>query len=251
VFLSTALSTYFVVAFTYIRGTRGVSFGIADAQICSTAYRVEFSPEQEATVSRQLPVPTAGRPASLLVPEESPTPSTSHENLSRRSLFLARPGLIAATAISYARILGANGRIHLGYVGVGNRGRELPSVVAGPKSSHNVEMIPVCDLWNVNRQRAAKAAADEYGRPPLSFQRLDELGSNPCQPRNWLECLRTRYQPDASVEQGLAQSVAAIMAARAQQEGKKLYWDAPTEEIVEAFPAASKTGWRAPSKRGA
>jgi predicted dehydrogenase len=490
-------------------------------------------------VSRQRLVPTVGGPAPLSVPEASPTPSTPHEDLSRRSLLLAGPALLGATAISYSRIRGANERIHLGHVGVGNRGRELASVVAGLKSSHNVEMIAVCDLWNVNRERGAKAAADEYGRPPLSFQYVDDLlaakdvdgviistadfqhaphlrlaaeagkdaycekqmandlqeakaardavvsrklivqigtqhrsepyqgavrdlvekgavgriskveivwnyrgprwrgrpevrqireedtdwrkwllskpyrpfdprayfefrlyrefssgipdqwmshaidmvhnitgdpfplsavahggvfawpdgrenpdtfqalleypkgflvsystsfgndsdsftrimgnratlmniggegsqrwklvqergtresnpfvrrperlvklgaterrdmswsqklltgavektygplpfisDSNPCHMRNWLECLRTRNQPNASVEQGLAQSVAAIMAARAQQEGKKLYWDAQAGEIVESSPAASTTGRRAPSKQG-
>ena len=74
---------------------------------------------------------------------------------------MAGPALLGATAISYARIAGANERIHLGHVGAGNRGRELAAVVAGLRSSHNVEMIAVCDLWSVNRERAAKAAADE------------------------------------------------------------------------------------------
>ena len=30
-------------------------------------------------------------------------------------------------------------------------------------------MTAVCDLWKVNRERAAKTAADEYGRPPAPF----------------------------------------------------------------------------------
>jgi len=72
--------------------------------------------------------------------------------------------------------------------------------------------------------------------------------SNPSHMRNWLECLRTRKQPNASVEQGLAQSVAAIMAARAQREGKKLYWDPEREEILEQPPAEITTKARpAPS----
>jgi predicted dehydrogenase len=77
--------------------------------------------------------------------------------------------------VSYARVLGANERIHLGHIGIGNRGRELASVAAGCKSSHNLEMIAVCDLWSVNRERAAKAAADEYGRAPQAFQYVEDL----------------------------------------------------------------------------
>jgi hypothetical protein len=50
---------------------------------------------------------------------------------------------------------------------------------------------------------------------------------------NWIECLRTRRQPNATVRQGFAHSVANIMAARAQREGRKLYWDAGTETIVD------------------
>jgi predicted dehydrogenase len=90
-------------------------------------------------------------------------------------LILAGSTLLGATATSYARVAGANERIRLGHVGIGNRGRELASVVAGLKAAQNVEMIAVCDLWNVNRDRAAKAAADEYGRPPRSFQYVEDL----------------------------------------------------------------------------
>ena len=90
-------------------------------------------------------------------------------------MLLAGPTLLGATAISYARVPGANERIRLGHIGVGNRGRELASVVAGLKSSHNVEMASVCDLWKVNRERAARTAADEYGRPPSSFQYVEDL----------------------------------------------------------------------------
>ena len=88
---------------------------------------------------------------------------------------LAGPSLMGATAISYARVAGSNDRIQLGHIGAGNRGRELASVVAGLKASHNVEMIAVCDLWATNRNRAAKAAADEYGRTPASFPYLEDL----------------------------------------------------------------------------
>jgi predicted dehydrogenase len=62
--------------------------------------------------------------------------------------------------------------------------------------------------------------------------------SNPSHMRNWFECLRSRQQPNATVENGFAHSVAVIMAARAQQEGKKLYWDAAGEQILEHPPVA-------------
>ena len=126
-------------------------------------------------MSVQLPIKGNGHSPTLSAPEESLLPASPHNDLSRRSLLLAGPTLLGATAISYARIVGANERICLGHVGIGNRGRELASVVAGLKSSQNVEMVAVCDLWNVNRDRAAKAAADQYGRPPRAFQYVEDL----------------------------------------------------------------------------
>ena len=50
---------------------------------------------------------------------------------------------------------------------------------------------------------------------------------------NWLECLRSGKSPNATVLHGYSHAVAVIMAARAYREGKKLYWDAKSEQIVE------------------
>jgi predicted dehydrogenase len=54
---------------------------------------------------------------------------------------------------------------------------------------------------------------------------------------NWLDCLRTRQQPNATVRDGFAHAVAVIMAARAYREGRKLYWDTATESIKDHAPA--------------
>ncbi len=54
---------------------------------------------------------------------------------------------------------------------------------------------------------------------------------------NWLECLRSRKAPNATVHHGFAHSVACIMAARACREGRKLYWDPRTESILDRQPA--------------
>jgi predicted dehydrogenase len=50
---------------------------------------------------------------------------------------------------------------------------------------------------------------------------------------NFLECLRSRKAPNATVLNGYAHSVVVIMAARAYREGKKLYWDPKAEQIVD------------------
>jgi len=80
-------------------------------------------------------------------------------------------------------------------------------------------------------QRLLQGAIEKtYG--PLPFI----SDSNPAHMRNWLECLRSRKRPNASVDDGFAHSVAAIMAARAQREGRKFYWDAQAEEIMDSPP---------------
>ena len=102
------------------------------------------------------------------------------EKITRRS-FLNRSttalgaATVASTAISYRRILGANDRISLGHIGIGIRGSELQGIVATLKDKHNVEMTAVCDLWKVNRERAAAQAEKFYGRAPRSFQHPEDL----------------------------------------------------------------------------
>jgi predicted dehydrogenase len=53
---------------------------------------------------------------------------------------------------------------------------------------------------------------------------------------NWIECMRSRKDPIATVDNGFAQSVACIMATQAYWTGKKQYWDAKTEEITDRVP---------------
>ena len=50
---------------------------------------------------------------------------------------------------------------------------------------------------------------------------------------NWLDCLRSRKQTNATALHGFAHSVAVMMAARAYWEGKKLYWDPKRESILD------------------
>ncbi len=50
---------------------------------------------------------------------------------------------------------------------------------------------------------------------------------------NWFECLRSRKQPNATVQNGFSHSVACIMAAKSYWSGKKLYWDPKTETILD------------------
>jgi predicted dehydrogenase len=83
--------------------------------------------------------------------------------------------VIPKGALSYSRIIGANDRIALGHIGNGSRGGDLRLIASKLKSSHNVEMVAVCDLWKVNREKAAAINAGFYGRTPRAVQHPQEL----------------------------------------------------------------------------
>lgn len=50
---------------------------------------------------------------------------------------------------------------------------------------------------------------------------------------NWLQSMRARTQPNATVEHGFSHSLICIMAAQSYWEGKRLYWDAKNEKILD------------------
>jgi len=106
---------------------------------------------------------------------------SSDSRLNRRE-FLHRSAVVAAgsaalgsTALSYSRIAGANDRISLGHIGIGNRGGELDGIVALLKDTKNTEVTAVCDLWTHNLERAAAANHKYYGKAPRALQHPQEL----------------------------------------------------------------------------
>ena len=84
--------------------------------------------------------------------------------LNQTAAAIAGAGILSSSAFSYARIKGANDRILLGHIGVGDRGTELAWIASQLKNTQNIEMAAVCDLWKVNRERAAKTAEQVYNQ---------------------------------------------------------------------------------------
>ena len=95
--------------------------------------------------------------------------------LTKSAALLAGGAAAASTAFSYSRIAGANDRISLCHIGNGSRGRDLDLIASQLKSSHNVEMTTVCDLWGVNREKAVATNAKYYGRTPRDFQYVEDV----------------------------------------------------------------------------
>ncbi|HYK17586.1 MAG TPA: Gfo/Idh/MocA family oxidoreductase [Bryobacteraceae bacterium] len=104
-----------------------------------------------------------------------PSSINRRDFLGKSAVAFAGTVVLPHTAVSYGRILGANDRISLGHVGIGNRGRDLDQIASKLKSSHNVEMTAVCDLWTVNRAKAVSTNTGYYGRSPRAVQHVEEL----------------------------------------------------------------------------
>jgi len=50
---------------------------------------------------------------------------------------------------------------------------------------------------------------------------------------NWLQAMRDRTQPNATVDHGFSHAIVCIMAAQSYWSGKRLYWDPTHEEITD------------------
>jgi predicted dehydrogenase len=95
--------------------------------------------------------------------------------LTKSASLLAGGAAFARTALSYRKIAGANDRISLCHIGNGSRGQDLDWIASQLKTSHNVEMTAVCDLWRVNREKAIATNAKYHGRTPRGFQYVEDV----------------------------------------------------------------------------
>ena len=91
----------------------------------------------------------------------------------RRQLIGGSVGVL--TAASYRRVLGANDRISIGLIGCGSRAEGLRRMAHGSAKEMNVEMTAVCDLWSLNREKAAADVQKKFGRAPRTFQYSEQL----------------------------------------------------------------------------
>src|SRR5215470_11739370 len=97
------------------------------------------------------------------------------EFLQKSAAVAAGSAAMTSTALSYSRIVGANDRISLGHVGIGNRGRELDGIVAFLKDQKNAEVSAVCDVWTHNLEQAIATNQKYFGKAPRAFRHAQEL----------------------------------------------------------------------------
>jgi len=103
------------------------------------------------------------------------------DKLSRRT-FVGTAGsvVLPMTARAYSRIPGANDRIQIGQIGCGNRaGGHRRMLKLTSQTDPNFDLRSVCDIWSVNRERAADDAAQLFGKRPKTFKYSEELLADP------------------------------------------------------------------------
>ena len=114
----------------------------------------------------------------------------SKQGISRRNFIgktavgLAGAGLASGfpagiNAASYRRIIGANDRINIGFLGCGARSRGHQNMVKMSAKEKNLGVVAVCDLWTKNREETAARCRELFGNPVQEFKYTEEMLKHP------------------------------------------------------------------------
>ncbi len=102
------------------------------------------------------------------------------KNVSRRKFInTAAVGIAGATmslsAKSYSRVLGANDRLNIGFLGCGGRSRGHRRMVEMSFKEKNLGVIAVCDIWSVNREKAAADCKQRFNADVKQFKYSEKM----------------------------------------------------------------------------
>src|SRR6266436_6227116 len=170
---------------------------------------------------------------------------SSDSKINRRE-FLQRSAVVAAgsaalsnAALSYTRIVGANDRISLGHIGIGNRGAELDGIVALLKETKNAEVTAVCDLWTHNLERAAASNQKYYGKAPRALPHVDAVMiSTPEHSHSPLLRMTAEAGKDAYCEKPMGNVLEEVKAARDAVVARNLIVQIGTQHRSEPYQIA-------------
>ena len=170
--------------------------------------------------------------------------------LQKGAVMAAGSAALTSTALSYSRIVGANDRISLGHIGIGNRGSELDGIVASLKDKSNVEMTAVCDLWTRNLERAVSNNEKRYGKAPRALKHPQELLalkdvdaviiSTPEHTHSPILKLTADAGKDAYVEKPMGNVLEEVKAARDAVLARNLIVQVGTQHRSEPYQIAAR-----------
>jgi predicted dehydrogenase len=171
-------------------------------------------------------------------------------SMNRRTFLNNTVKVVGGSALSYSRIAGANDRISLGHIGIGNRGGDLDQIASRLKQSHNVEMTALCDLWSVNREKALATNTGFYGKAPRTFKDPEELLalhdvdaviiSTPEHSHSPMLKLAAEAGKDVYVEKPMGNVLSEIKAARDAVRQHKVIAQVGTQHRSEPYPKLAR-----------
>jgi predicted dehydrogenase len=128
---------------------------------------------------------------------------------------------------SFTRIQGRDGTITC----EGCEGGYLYTVTKeGGRDEFDEETVPdYRTIPVVASAREGEEIVQVPGAPPPSSRDPDD--DDVQHMMNWLTAMQARKEPNATVDHGFSHSIVCIMAAQSYRSGKRLHWNAQTEEI--------------------
>lgn len=109
---------------------------------------------------------------------------TKNELSRRKFIGKTAAGFVGATVVSknssitasaYRRIVGANDRINIGFLGCGDRGNDHQSMVKTAAKDKNLAAVAVCDIWKFNREKAAGNCKKMFGTEVKQFKYSEDM----------------------------------------------------------------------------
>ena len=79
------------------------------------------------------------------------------------------------SAASYNRIIGANDRINIGFLGCGDRSRGHQGMVKTSEKDKNLSVVAVCDIWKLNKEKAAANCKKLFGTDVKQFKYSEDM----------------------------------------------------------------------------
>ena len=82
---------------------------------------------------------------------------------------------LSMSAASYQKIKGANDRINIGFLGCGGRSRGHQNMVKNSEKDKNLGVVAVCDIWKLNKEKAAANCKRLFGTDVKQFKYSEEM----------------------------------------------------------------------------
>lgn len=82
----------------------------------------------------------------------------------------SKTSAMSMSAHSFSRIMGANDRINIGFLGCGSRSGGHQEMVKTSSKEKNLGVVAVCDIWNNNKEKAAANLKKSFNTDVKQFK---------------------------------------------------------------------------------